>query len=161
METLRSVQRNAVGICTIATHSSIHFCEFPVKPWQRINVDFASPLLGSMFLIVMDAHSKWPKMNRTTATHTVEILRTLFARNGLSAHLISYNGQQFVEVEFQRFMTLIWIRHSTSSPYHPGTNGFSGQFIQTFKSAMKSGVAKTRNGKRNGKTNTKSKNIFT
>lgn len=97
---------------------------------KRINVDFASPLLGSMFLIVMDAHSKWPKMNRTTATHTVEILRTLFARNGLSAHLISYNGQQFVEVEFQRFMTLIWIRHSTSSPYHPGTNGFSGQLFK-------------------------------
>ena len=34
-----------------------HSWEWPVRPWQRINIDFACPFLGTMFLIVVDAHS--------------------------------------------------------------------------------------------------------
>lgn len=124
-----------------APEAPIHPWEFPVKPWERIHVDFAGPFLGSMFLIVVDAHSKQPevlKMNRTTVTHTEEKLRVLFARNGLSEHLISDNGPQFVAEEFQRFMKLNGVRHSISSPYHPKTNDLAERFVQTFKSAMKS-----------------------
>ncbi|XP_062583836.1 uncharacterized protein K02A2.6-like [Saccostrea cucullata] len=118
----------------------IHPWEFPEKPWQRIHVDFADPFLGTMFLIVVDAHTKWSevfKMNKTS-THTIEVLRTLFARNGLPEHLISDNGPQFIAGEFQRFMKSNGIRHSTSSPYHPRTNALAERFVQTFKSAMKS-----------------------
>ena len=41
-------------------------------PWQRIHVDFAGPFLG--FLIVVDAHSKWPEvieMSTTTSSKTI------------------------------------------------------------------------------------------
>ena len=44
-------------------------------------VDFAGPFLGEMFLVVVDAHSKWTEvvqMNSTTATKTVEEMRRLF-----------------------------------------------------------------------------------
>lgn len=78
-----------------APEAPIHPWEFPVKPWQRIHVDFAGPFLGSMFLIMVGAHPKWPevlKINRTTATHIVEIMRVLFARIGLPEHLISDIG---------------------------------------------------------------------
>ena len=37
-----------------------HPWEFPSLPWKRIHIDFAGPFLDSMFLIVVDAHSKWP-----------------------------------------------------------------------------------------------------
>ncbi|KRZ96975.1 Uncharacterized protein T08_6290 [Trichinella sp. T8] len=30
------------------------------RPWKRIHVDFAGPVNGKMFMIVVDAHSKWP-----------------------------------------------------------------------------------------------------
>ncbi|XP_062586311.1 uncharacterized protein K02A2.6-like [Saccostrea cucullata] len=125
----------------VAPEAPIHPWEFPDKPWQRIHLDFAGPFLGTMFLIVVDAHSKWPevfKMNKTTSTHTIEVLRTLFARNGLPKHLISDNGPQFIAEEFQQFMKSNGIRHSTSSPYHPRTNDLAERFVQTFKSAMKS-----------------------
>jgi hypothetical protein len=124
-----------------APEAPIHPWEFPDRPWQRIHVDFAGPFLGSMFLIIVDAHSKWPEvinMNKTTAAHTIEVLRTVFARNGLPEHVISDNGPQFVSEEFQLFMKSNSIRHTTSSPYHPRTNGLAERFVQTFKSAMKS-----------------------
>ena len=36
----------------------LHSWEWPARPWQRIYVDFAGPFLGTMLLVVVDAHSK-------------------------------------------------------------------------------------------------------
>ena len=44
------------------------------RPSGRIHVDYAGPIPGSMLLIVMDAHFKWPEaqvMPTTTAEHTI------------------------------------------------------------------------------------------
>ena len=38
----------------------LHPWEWPIEPWQRIHVDYAGPFMGHMFLIIVDAHSKWP-----------------------------------------------------------------------------------------------------
>ena len=38
----------------------LHPWEWPSQPWSRIHLDFASLFLGSMHLILVDAHSKWP-----------------------------------------------------------------------------------------------------
>ena len=32
---------------------------WPTRPWTWLHVDFAGPMEGKMFLIVIDAHSKW------------------------------------------------------------------------------------------------------
>ena len=32
---------------------------WPSGPWERVHVDFAGPFKGSMFLVVVDAYSKW------------------------------------------------------------------------------------------------------
>ena len=40
----------------------LHPWLWPAKPWQSIHVDFAGPFMGKMFLIVVDAHSKWPEV---------------------------------------------------------------------------------------------------
>ncbi len=45
--------------------------------WKRIHIDFAGPFLGKMFLIIVDAHSKWPEvvtMASTTSQVTIEAL---------------------------------------------------------------------------------------
>lgn len=59
---------------------------WPSHPWQRIHVDFAGPLKGDMFLIVVDAKSKWIEvfpMSSITATTTIHAFRFLFATHGL------------------------------------------------------------------------------
>ena len=64
----------------------VHPWEWPSLPWQQIHTDFASPFLGCMFLIVVDAHSRWleiEKMDSTTSTKTMEKLQSLFARYGV------------------------------------------------------------------------------
>ena len=31
--------------------------EWPTQPWTRLHIDYAGPLMGKMFLVVVDAHS--------------------------------------------------------------------------------------------------------
>lgn len=37
----------------------LHPWEWPSRPWTRIHIDYASPFMGKMFLLIIDAHSKW------------------------------------------------------------------------------------------------------
>ena len=78
----------------------------PTRPWQRIHVDFAGPLNGQMFLLVVDAKSKWIElfpMSSTTASMTILALRFLFATHGLPEVIVSDNSPQFVAQEMNDF----------------------------------------------------------
>ena len=93
-----------------------------------------------MFLIIVDAHSKWPEVlltGSTSSERTVELLREVFSRHGLPEHLQSDNGRQFTSEVFQNFMKANDIKHTFSAQYHPATNGQAERFVQTFKQAMK------------------------
>ena len=73
----------------------VHPWVWPVKPMQRVHVDFAGPFMGRMFFLMVDAHSKWVEiieMKSTTTTNTIEVLRGLFASYGLPTQLVSDNG---------------------------------------------------------------------
>jgi hypothetical protein len=105
-------------------------------------VDFAGPFLGSTYLIVVDAHSKWPEileMKSTTAAKTIEVLRHLFAGYDLPEQLVSDNGPQFVAEEFATFLKLNHVKHITCAPYHPTSNGLAERMVRTFKEAMRAG----------------------
>ena len=105
-----------------------------------MHVDFAGPFLRSMFLLLVDAQSKWPEvvpMQSATATKTFECLRTIFARHGLPEQLVSDNGPQFISEQFQDFLQGNGIQHIRSTPYHPSTNGLVERFVHTFKHAMR------------------------
>ena len=98
-----------------------------------------------MFLIVVDAHSKWPiviLMTITTASRTIEELRKLFATHSLSEQLVSDNRPQFIGDEFGEFMRQSnGINHIKSALYHPATNGMAERFVQTFKQALCAALA--------------------
>ena len=118
----------------------LHPWEWPSTPWKRIHIDFAGPFMDHMFLIAVDAHSKWPEvvpMKGTSATQTIKVLRTIFARTGLPEQIVSDNGPQFVSAEFQNFTKMNGITHIKSAPYHPATNGLAERFVFTFKQSMK------------------------
>ncbi|XP_025758532.1 uncharacterized protein K02A2.6-like [Oreochromis niloticus] len=118
----------------------LHPWLWPSCPWERIHVDFAGPFEGHMYLVVVDAHSKWPEvhiMDSTTAGKTIQVLRGLFSRHGIPHVLVSDNGPQFCSEEFRVFLKANGVKHIRSAPYHPATNGLAERFVQTFKHALK------------------------
>ena len=93
-----------------------------------------------MFLVVVDAYSKWldvKLVKNATSTATISVLRSLFAIHGIPELIISDNGSVFTSAEFRDFTKQNGIRHNTSAPYHPATNGLAERAVQTFKSFLK------------------------
>lgn len=140
---IESVTKNCPGCATSKPDpplSPLHPWQWPEQPWQRIHVDYAGPFMGSMFLIAVDAHTKWmeviPTQNATSIA-TINILSDMFARFGLCQQLVSDNGAQFTSEEFKSFMKGNVIKHVLSAPYHPATNGLAERAVQSFKNAMK------------------------
>ena len=124
--------------------ASLHPWEWPSAPWEHIHIDFAGPFVGNMFLIAVDAHSKWPEvhvMNSITASKTIDVLRKIFAQFGVVKQIISDNGKTFTSVEFQTFLRNNGIIHKTSASWHPASQGLVERFVQTSKLVMKSALA--------------------
>ena len=93
-----------------------------------------------MFLIVVDAYSKWLEVkpvSSATFSVTIEQLRSIFSTHGLPEVLVTDNGTSFTSVEFQEFMKNNGINHVKSAPYHPDSNGLAERAVQTFKGSMK------------------------
>ena len=68
--------------------SPLHPWVWPDKPWQRVHLDFAGPFQGSMFLVAVDAFSKWPEvraMTSTTVSATLDVLREWFCSSPSSS----------------------------------------------------------------------------
>ena len=118
----------------------LHPWEWPQRPWARIHIDHAGPFLGHMFLIVIDAHSKWLSVDivpSTSSQTTIKKLRTIFATHGIPEVLVSDNGSGFTSSEFKEFLNRNGIRHLTTVPCHPSSNGMAERAVQVFKEGMK------------------------
>ena len=89
-----------------------------------------------MYLITVDAHSKWLDVqvrSSITTAKTIEKLRTLFAYHGLLNKIVTDNGPSFTSEEFKVFMEKNVIKHVSSAPYHPSLNGLAERAGQTVK----------------------------
>ncbi len=114
--------------------------KWPSRPWSRIHLDFAGPFENRMFLVIIDAHSKWiesfPTKN-ATSTVVIDCLRSLFARFGIPNTVVSDNGTCFVSSEFEAYLKSNGIKHNTSAPYHPASNGLAERAVQIVKRGLK------------------------
>lgn len=90
----------------------------PLYPWIRLQLNYGGPFVDKMFLIVIDAHSKWLEafpMNTSTTSANIEKLRIIefdpwTSRNG------SYRQrQQLCEQRVRRFPET----ESAMSELHP------------------------------------------
>ena len=89
-----------------------------------------------MFLLAVDAHSKWPEihgMKTTTASKTIDVLRQMIARNGVRREIISENGSQLTSEQFQTFIRSNGILHKTSVPWHPASQGLVERCVQSLR----------------------------
>lgn len=120
--------------------AKVHHWEYPSTPWERIHIDFAGPIFDTMFLIIVDAHSKWMEvypMRSTNTFKTIECLRDCFSRFGLPVVLVSDNGPQFSSHEFELFMRNNGIKHKTCAPFKPSSNGQAERYVYTVKQSLR------------------------
>ena len=110
------------------------------SPWTQVHTDFAGPFLGKMYLILIDAHSKWMKVHITsTATSAVTInkMKLTFISLGLPEILVMDNRPAFSREEFAASVKANGIRHAICVPYHPASSGLAERAVQTLKCAIK------------------------
>lgn len=111
--------------------------QWPSKPWSRIHADFCVSFHGKMFLLVVDAHSRWPEVidmgSNTKSNKVVSVMKRLFCRFGFPEHMVVDNGLQLKSEEITSFIKRHGIKLSFSPPYHPVTNSAAENFVKTFK----------------------------
>ena len=84
----------------------------------------------------MDYFSHYPevmKLSSTTSGGVINALKSIFGRHGIPEALISDNGPQFNSHEFEEKYD---IRHETSSPHYPQSNGQAERCVQTIKNIL-------------------------
>ena len=89
-----------------------------------------------MFLMLVDAHSKWlevKQMGSTTTAKTISQLVDIFITHGLPETLVSDNVTNFASVEMASFTNRNGIIHLFSPPYHPSSNGIAERAVLTKK----------------------------
>ena len=118
----------------------VHPWMLPEKPWSRVHVDHAINFMGSNWLVITDAYSKYPCIHPTSSTSTratLDLLEEDFAHFGYPHTLVSDNATTFISEEFQSWCKERGITHLTGAPYHPATNGAAERLVQTFKQALR------------------------
>lgn len=112
----------------------------PEKPWSRIHIDHAVDFMGSNWLVVTDAYSKYPCIHPTSSTSTkstIQLLEEDFAHFGYPHAIVSDNATSFSSQEFKNWCHERGIAHLTGAPYHPATNGAAERLVQTFKQSLR------------------------
>ncbi|KRY82815.1 Transposon Ty3-I Gag-Pol polyprotein [Trichinella pseudospiralis] len=121
-------------------HAPVHKWESPRILWTRIHVNLAGPIYGKNFLIVVDSFSKWlevRQLKNTTSESVISCLRQIFSIHGLPDIIGSDNGTQFTSHTFQEYLNKGGIRHITSAPFHPFSNGQAERMVRTTKEFIK------------------------
>ena len=85
----------------------LHPWEFPQKLWSHIHLDYVGPCEKKIFLIIVDAYSKWldvHPINTVTSSATNLKLHHTFVKHNLSDQCMTDNATCFISSDFEEFM---------------------------------------------------------
>ena len=72
--------------------AQIHPWIFPGRPWSRIHVDFVGPISGHVYMVVVDAYSKFPEVVKMTTTTTGTTITLTNGHHSLKRDEMSYRA---------------------------------------------------------------------
>ena len=93
---------------------------------------------GNSYVLICDYFLKFPFLYRakTSFWSLRDHLINLFSIEGYPDEIVSDNGLLFQSKEFAKFLSGLGIKHTTSSPGYPHSNGFIERHIQTVKNML-------------------------
>ena len=108
--------------------------DIPEGPWRKLGIDYFT-FDGNSYVLICDYFSKFPFLYRakTSFWSLRDHLIDLFSIEGYPDEIVSDNGPPFQSKEFAKFLSGLGIKHTTSSPGYPRSNGFIERHIQTVK----------------------------
>ena len=118
----------------------LHPWEWPNRPWSRLHLGYASPFMGKMFLVAVDAHSKWLNvypLNTCTSTALcvcvcgVSVTRLMGSNSVFLRHIRGLKGS-LLNKDTRAFGTE-WIQVSPDlkgSPLNMDTRTFGTEWTQ-------------------------------
>ena len=107
----------------------------PLQP--QLGIDYFA-FDGNSYVLICDYFSKFPFLYRakTSFWSLRDCLIDLFSIEGYPDEIVSDNGPLFQSKEFAKFLSGLGIKHTTSSPGYPHSNGFIEWHIQTVKNML-------------------------
>ena len=120
--------------------------DVPQQPWERITMDYFY-MSGRLYILICDYFSRFPfsfQTKTTTSANLKDHLQELFSIEGNPNEVMSDKGPPFNGKEFNFFLTGLGIRHTTSSPNYPQSNGFIERQIKTVKRLMERAISTER-----------------
>ena len=113
----------------------------PSCVWDKLKIDFYGPLpSGQYIFVIMDCYSRFPEVEILTsisANSVIPRLDSVFARHGVPSQIISDNGPPFRSHEFNKYMTTMGIKHTTSTPPWPQGNSEVEAFMKPLGKAIR------------------------
>ena len=111
--------------------------DIPEGPWRKLGIDYFT-FDGNSYVLICDYFSKFPFLYRakTSFWSLRDRLIDLFSIEGYPDEIVSDNGPPFQSKEFAKCLSGLGIKHTTSSPGYPRSNGFIEQHIQTVKTML-------------------------
>ena len=114
-------------------------------PFLRIAIDFAGPLprtkQGKKYILVlMDYATRWPEakaVSAPTSRTAADMILDMCCCFGVPKEILTDRGSHFVNSLLKTIYTKLGIRHITTTPYHPQTDGMVERFNGTQKSMLK------------------------
>jgi transposase InsO family protein len=113
--------------------------DIPDLPWIKIAADLCE-LDGRVLLVLCDYYSNYIQVGsikELTSASVIRVLHAMFARWGVPETLVTDNGPQFASLEFSRFTKHWNVRHITSSPRFPQSNGKAERAVGVVKELFK------------------------
>ena len=111
--------------------------DIPEGPWRKLCMDYFN-FNDNSYVLICDYFLKFPFMYKAKTSfwslrdHLIE----LFSIEGYPDEIVSDNGPPFSSKEFARFLSGLGIKHTTSSPGYPHSNGFIERHIQMVKNML-------------------------
>ena len=115
--------------------------DIPEGPWQDLAADFFHHD-NSEYLLFANTFCKYPvlyKVSSKAAEPTTLKFKSLISQYEPSRRLSTDNCPPFSSEAFAKFMQQEHIKHITSSPHYPKSNGFIERQIKTIKTALSTG----------------------